>query len=339
MLLSKQIQIPGKITLAGEHAVIYGAQGLTAIIDQHCHFKLSQQNIKTQHVSLHNFQVDQSFSWDQITSRANVLKQRWLEFRCGLRPIKKICDNPFDLIIACLNEVKTMCPTSQQHGHHLWIQSDIPTGLGLGSSAAIIVGVLRIFCQLYDIPYQWDDLENRAKQIESLQHGKSSGIDIATCHRNQALHFTENPSSLTTPIQLPITLVNTGESGDSTGQCVSIAKQYWNNSRHLRGFNACTQQLINAIKRNQIDQAHQAIRNNHYLLCELGVVPFNVQCQIKQLEDRGFSAKICGAGGVSNEHAGIIMVLGEHFNSSQLKQTPYTIAPFCLSNTPTMVSA
>lgn len=337
MQLTQQIKVPGKVTLTGEHAVIYGAQGLAAPINRYCYFKLSRLHYKKQQIHLYNYQIEQSFKWNEINMRAKQLDQHLQAFRNGSRTIKQVCDDPLDLMIACLNEVQTLCPQSQNHGHHLWIQSEIPQGLGLGSSAAVIVGILRIFCQMYNITYDNHDLEARARRIEHLQHGYSSGIDITTCNRNRAWHFGQYTGSLNQAISLPIHFINTGQSGDSTGQCVSIARQYWNDARHLKQFNQCTTEFITAINTNKITQAHQAIRTNHRLLCELGVVPNKVQHFIKNIENQGFSAKICGSGGVSNDCAGIIMVLGENINKLSIKQEPYSLAPFHLNDRSAMV--
>jgi len=60
-----------------------------------------------------------------------------------------------------------------------------------------------------------------------------------------------------------------------------------------------------------------SIRENHRLLSDIGVVPHRVQHLIAEIENVGGAAKICGAGSVSGDHAGVVWVYGNSLDMYQ----------------------
>ena len=67
----------------------------------------------------------------------------------------------------------------------LFLQSDIPQGYGLGSSASLCVALYKAFgTSNLQKP---SELRNLYSQMESYFHGKSSGIDPLTIHTEKAL--------------------------------------------------------------------------------------------------------------------------------------------------------
>ncbi|MFH0757630.1 MAG: hypothetical protein V2B15_10110 [Bacteroidota bacterium] len=74
-----------------------------------------------------------------------------------------------------------------------WLDMDIPTGYGLGSSGAVSAAVYDLF-----FPGAGNISLNRQKEdlatIESFFHGKSSGVDALTCHSGTALRFADDGS-------------------------------------------------------------------------------------------------------------------------------------------------
>jgi mevalonate kinase len=69
----------------------------------------------------------------------------------------------------------------------LQIENTIPLGAGLGASAALCVGVSRIFAHKKWILSQ--DIFSFSRNLESLFHGESSGVDIAVTLEGCGLRF------------------------------------------------------------------------------------------------------------------------------------------------------
>lgn len=71
-----------------------------------------------------------------------------------------------------------------QAGHRpevsAWVQSTVPIRRGLGSSAALAVAMVRAARALHDTqPLPLHELVERARALETLVHGRSSGLDPA----------------------------------------------------------------------------------------------------------------------------------------------------------------
>ena len=64
-----------------------------------------------------------------------------------------------------------------------------------------------------------------------------------------------------------------------------------------------------ALQQNNIAEAVRAVRANHDLLKQIGVVPENIHQFVTEVEGLGGAAKICGAGSVAGNSAGMVLVM------------------------------
>jgi mevalonate kinase len=69
------------------------------------------------------------------------------------------------------------------------------------------------------------------------------------------------------------------------------------------------------------------IRENHRLLVQIGVVPEKVQRFISAVEARGGAAKICGAGAISGNAGGTLLLLAEELPQGLCEQYGYAADP------------
>jgi mevalonate kinase len=146
-------QVPGKWVLAGEHSVLRGA---TAVALPHPQFTLK---LSFDPSASRDFQVDppssQALMDELITSIADAWENQGKSFT---RPKGK-----------------------------LTLESDIPIGAGLGSSAALCVAMTRWVSDPLSIPSS-ESLEF-ATQLEHRFHGRSSGMDVAVIASNEPISF------------------------------------------------------------------------------------------------------------------------------------------------------
>jgi mevalonate kinase len=237
----------------------------------------------------------------------DVLEQmhrRHRDFRDGHLAISEVVDSPEQLLAA------TAALAHPQSGASLHVQSQLPLGSGLGSSAACILALLKA------LQPQWEQarLFETAVHAESFQHGSSSGLDVATSLYGGLIHYHDsNFDSLFADTHLPsFRVYNSGRPESSTGECVSAVSNRFPSSDPIwSDFREVTQTTLTCLQDRNVDGWHNCVSKNHQLLCHIGVVPLVIQDHIASLEQSGFAVKICGAGSLRGDRAGMILVCGD----------------------------
>ena len=114
----------------------------------------------------------------------------------------------------------------------LTIKNTLPVGAGLGASAALCVGVARLFAHK-----NWIDKKNIyefSRELEGLFHGESSGVDIAVALEGVGLRFMRGGER--TPLVLRwkphLLLTSSGQRG-VTADCIRKVRELWENSPDL----------------------------------------------------------------------------------------------------------
>jgi hypothetical protein len=96
----------------------------------------------------------------------------------------------------------------------------------------------------------------------------------------------------------------------STGECVTQVKARFEHDNIWHAFAEVTNSIDQAIQNHDEAELNRLVKENHRLLAHIGVVPEKVQQFVNAVELTGAAAKICGAGAVSGEKAGVVMVVG-----------------------------
>lgn len=308
-----QVTIPGKLIISGEHAVLYGSPALAAAIERCVQIRLTPADSSVE-MALAEYQTPvMSLSLEDFWKQFEVLESHYHEFLQGDRAVGAITTRLYDLPLYALGVFLRYTGISLDKGVRLIISGDLPMGYGLGSSAAVVVGILRIASQHFQYPLSLEELLTLAKQVENLQHGLSSGIDPSVCLYEGVLLYTMSAIQPRSLEPWPAYLINTGQPASSTGECVEQVKARVFPDSFWAQFTKTTLMCDEALKRQDPLQLRQAISQNHRLLCEIGVVPDRIQLFIKEIEALGGAAKICGAGCVKGDNAGFLLLLpGDH---------------------------
>lgn len=321
--------VPAKLILSGEHSVLYDCPAVSMAIDlpTHCLSTYTLSRHPSVTIELVNYQQKHCLPFAQWKQLSVGIESRFHLFETQSGAIQSVLSKPLDLILTILHHF--------DHHYGLmradWqfkIDSKAPMGRGLGSSAAVIIAVLKSLIHHQRLDVQPAELLALAQLIECRQHGRSSGIDPTTLIHGGLLQYQpKHPIEQLDKHTLHGWLIDTGHPESSTGHCVQTVKQNHAHRTELwQAFKTTTHQIAQAWSHQNSQHLKQGIRQNHQLLTHIGVVPQRVQDFIAALEnDMDAGAKICGAGSVEGERAGIVLCLSDLPPVKLCRQYGYTL--------------
>lgn len=306
-----KIAAPAKIILSGEHAVVYGKPALALAVDRYATTTITKESRPGILFDFHNLKHRSHLNEMVLKILKNKIENKYQRFKNGDLSIRKVLKKPFELAQFAFSTVTDTLKLSLPHGIKISVQSDVPMGCGMGSSAATIVSIVAAVSNYLEKPLEDDELFKLALDAENKQHGLSSGIDLRIAQRGGCIYFKNSPQQLTARIMphWPLYVVNTGEPVSSTGECVAHAKNLIH--PHLDEFETVTKQVDEAMQNKSYPDFMQAIKKNHRLLTAIEVVPLKVQKFIDEIEHANGAAKICGAGSVQGDNAGVVIIAAE----------------------------
>jgi len=303
------VSAPGKVHLMGEHAVIYGHPALLAAI---------------------NLRLSVTVEEQKKSSKVQII-------------IKST--EPTDHARFAVNFLLEQLNITKYPPITITINSDIPAGFHLGSSAAVAValsGAVSYFFKKVWNPIQINEL---AYEIEKKQHGNPSGGDNTTVTVGGFVWFRKELEFLKSIWQLPFKphpslnhffLINTGRPKETTGEMVAFVKEnVQKNPDQMQKFFDMNERQVKrvtvALKEGNEKELIDAIRVGEKTLEGMGVVSERIQPLIRQIEKSGGSVKILGGGGKTD---GVGFLLCYHKDKNFVKQMcaklQHTIADVCL---------
>lgn len=316
---------PAKLIISGEHAIVYGAPAIAVAINQHVVTTVGWGKKPTKkslinpliNFNFKNLRYVKSHTLEKLIILKQQLQDNYVAFLSGHCSIKEVIKKPFELLQYLVTNLIEKLQLQLSDNLEIKVDSDIPIGAGLGSSAACIISCLRSLAYLFKMNWEPKKFLNIAKDIENLQHGKSSGMDLYTSMFGGCNYFSGKSNDYLGNIEnlilpnLDFKIVNTGQPLSSTGECVSSVKKHFVSLDLIKEFADITNAFKQALTSNDQIQCIKAMRQNHQLLCQIGVVPDKIRMLIEKIEKSGGAAKICGAGSIYGENAGIVMVIGD----------------------------
>lgn len=319
---------PGKLILSGEHSVLYGGPALAMAIAQYTEVWFKPlgpgEGLKT---AFENLSSGANYPLKLLSQFKSSLDQRFEQFKNGDLAVHKILTRPDDLAVYTLTSLLQDASDGESSAiagigavNHLPApgqlssRSALPIGAGMGSSAAVVAATTVLFEALLNRPKTLEERYQRVRFCERLKHGKAGPIDAAAVVRG-GLVRTGDLGIDVPKIDADHGLLRGegwywvlhGRPQSSTGECVSHVREHHGQDAALwTAFADCTRALETTLTEGT--NAKAAIRENQQLLERIGVVPVATQTLIKELEATGASAKICGAGSVSGNHGGAMLV-------------------------------
>ncbi|ODN43639.1 hydroxymethylglutaryl-CoA synthase [Piscirickettsia litoralis] len=329
------VRAPGKLILSGEHAVVHGAPAIAIAINRYTTTTVSKQQ---QDLSFHfeSLKHKSEHTYDKLRELKHRVKRAHHRFMNGELGIREVLQKPFELLqFTASHSIDMIKPSKLAHGANIHTESDIPIGCGMGSSAAGIVSLNYAMSTFFKQSVSDKEQFELSLTAENMQHGQSSGIDVMISLHGGCRQFEQGEArALPTPT-FPLMVINTGTPQSTTGECVEVTRHYFENNPALtEQFAVITRQFEQAITNQDQTEFTNSIRANHRLLCELGIVPNKVQSLIGELEEAGAAAKVCGAGTIKGDQAGMVLVISNDHDSVNTiaKQYGYQVEQIEISN-------
>lgn len=324
-----KILTPGKLILSGEHAVVYGQPAIAMAVNRYVTATVTHETVPTVLFDLSDLSHHSHFSFDALRQLKRRIKQKYYGFVRGDYRIRDVLQKPFELAQFTMGLLAESLNLTLPHGVKIQVQSDVPIGCGMGSSAATILSVMQAIANYLELPISQEKLFELALEAEHMQHGHSSGLDLRIAMQGGCLYVHGDQMRTRDLPTAPLYLVNTGSPYSTTGQCVEHVATHFKSQTLQSEFAAVTNAFDAALVAQSTTQMQTAIRENHRLLTHIGVVPQRVQQFIASVEAVGAAAKTCGAGSIRGDNAGAVLVLATDENAiiNLSKRFDYQVIP------------
>ncbi len=282
---------PGKVYLFGEHAVVYGEPAVPCAIELRARVEVNRRDdgklrVNAEDLSLDGFTVEYSGTTDD-------------------RPDVNVSESLLSAATAYVDEAieQVREVTGEDDvGFDVTIESDIPLGAGLGSSAAVVVAAIDAATRELGTTLETAELAERAYRTEyEVQDGQASRADTFCSATGGAVRVEGDDCRAIDAPDLPFVIGFDGGAGD-TGQLVGGVRSL----REEYDFAEDTVETIGDLVRTgeevladgDLEELGQLMDFNHGLLSALGVSSRSLDTMVWAARDAGaLGAKLTGAGG------------------------------------------
>lgn len=280
---------PGKVILLGEHAVVYGRPAIAAAIDRHVRVTLYERSGPARAGRMPALGPGEESAGHAPAAAA----------LSGVE-LPLIADATVARVVVRAAELFGMDPDA----FTATVSTTLPVGVGLGSSAALSVALVRALAEWTGATLTAAGVCARAFELERIFHGFPSGIDNTVATHGGAVLFRRGwpPDTLETPVSLPL-VIALGRAPRQTRQTVSRLRQAW------EADPAPYERLFDEIA-GLVDAATEALAAgdhprlgalmdaNHACLAALGVSTPELDEMVRRARHAGaLGAKLTGGGG------------------------------------------
>lgn len=262
---------PGKVILLGEHSVVYGYPALAAPLSY------------------------------GVTARGLAAKRSELVLPKSVSPAhRKVLNKAFARAAAACGKPPV----------RVWLESELPLSMGLGSSAALSVACSRLLLLASGAKNPAvSRVERLALEMEQAFHGTPSGVDHTTSAQQRLVLYRKSPGAasgkakaVVSPRPLKVLVALVGERGPTRLLVEALRERQdrWS-TRYRRLFQQMgllAAEGADAIAAGDFDALGDAMNVNQGLLAAAGLSSPALEDMVYRLRGLGaLGAKLTGAGG------------------------------------------
>ncbi len=318
---------PGKLILSGEHSVVYGKPAVAMAIDRSVTATIEDSADGQISFEMQGVSERESFTMMALQDFKRRAQNNYRLFLEGKLGIRDVLHKPVDLFKFGFITLLDGLHRKMDSGIVIKLKSSIPVGSGMGSSAASVLSELRALGHYLRVDFRPDWYYEFSLESEKLQHGHPSGVDSYISLYGGCAAF-QNGTARSVPLpRMKMYLIETGAPEATTGECVVQVKEQFQNDMIWNDFEAVTNEVEKAVRENNESVMRSLMRENHRLLCRIGVVPQKVQQFVADVETAGGAAKICGAGAIRGQNGGVVLVLADFMPTALAEKYGYKVSP------------
>jgi mevalonate kinase len=288
--LKSKASSPAKVILFGEHFVVYGVKAILCAINKR--ITVTAETIKENKISIKsdigNLELEPNKEISEINS-----------------PLK-----PFYYLANKLLE-------NQDTGIKIDVESDIPLGVGLGSSSACCVAGAAAISRLFNKTSKEEILE-LAIEAEKTIFENTSGADCTVCTYGGIMEYDKKKGFNKIESEPNFHLVIANSNMEHSTKLVVEGVKQFKEKNEDRFSTLCDKEskliedVLELLKENNTKELGNKIRENQEYLETIGISNEKLRKMIQIGQNKSFGAKITGAGG-----GGCIFALTDESNLEQ----------------------
>ena len=276
-----------KIILFGEHFVVYGEPAIVLAIDKRAYATVDQSDDKCLHVRSANLNLKGYFKDGVFKVEQGDIREAKLKFE----PVRVAVE-------------RVLAAYKEQIGLDVEINSTVPVGAGLGSSAAVVAAVTEAAGALLNVKMTKEDVFRVALEAERVVHGTASVVDPAIATFGGTLLFQTDTGfkPLEVKTEVPLVIGDTGVERSTKVQVDKVRAIAKNYPQIMELMKKTAREIVlramDAFKHNDLKALGDLMNVNHALLYGIGVSDESLEWLINAAKKAGaYGAKLTGAGG------------------------------------------